>query len=225
MQATANRMVSTNHNQKVHYEGEAFVWQGANQVRADQIDIDRDKRRMEAAGHLSTQFVDKPKEDAKRKTGPLYTDVTAQRLVYTDQDRLAQYTGGAHLTRRGIMDVKADQIRAILDDDKDADSRVEKAYADGHAEIVRNAPDRTRKGTADHAVYEVSEDKVTLFGGHPLFVDSLRGSTQGTQLTYFSDSDRLLVDGQPSEPAKSRILRIKKPDEKKESGVGSQGRD
>jgi lipopolysaccharide export system protein LptA len=210
MQATAGHMVSTNHNQKVHYEGDAFVWQGANQVRADQVEIDREKRRLEASGHLSTQFVDKPKEDAKEKTAPLYTVVTAARMVYTDQDRLARYTEGAHLTRPG-MDVKATEIRAILNDDKDADSRVDKAYADGQAEILRTStsPDRTRKGTADHAVYEVAEDKITLFGGHPLFLDSLRGFTRGTQLIYFSDSDRLLVDGESAEPAKSRIKRGK----------------
>ena len=114
------------------------------------------------------------------------------------------------------MDVQAAEIRAFLNDDKDADSRVDKAYADGQAEILRTAPDRTRKGTADHAIYEVAENKIVLFGGHPLFVDSLRGSTQGRQLTYFSDSDRLLVDGQPSEPAKHRIVRPPK-DENQQS--------
>jgi lipopolysaccharide export system protein LptA len=217
MQATAARMTSANHNQKVHYEGDAFVWQGANQVRASVIDIDREKKRMEADVKVSTQFVDKPKEDQaapakgakpKSKAAPVFTVVTAQHLVYTDQDRVALYTGGAHLVRPG-MDVKGAQIRAILTDDKNADSRLEQAFADGQVEILRNDPGRNRKGTAEHAQYDVSEDKIVLFGGKPLFQDSVRGLTTGARLTYFSDDDRLLVNGEPSAPSVSRIQRRK----------------
>jgi lipopolysaccharide export system protein LptA len=215
MQATAAHMLSTNHNQKVHYEGDAFVWQGANQIRADRIDIDREKKGVEADGHLLTQFVDKAKQEqgapakaAKAKTAPLFTVVTAQHLAYTDKDHLAHYTGGAHLTRPG-MDVKGTEIKAVLTDDKNADSRVERAYADGQVEIFRSAPDRNRKGTAEHAQYEVSEAKITLTGGTPVFEDSLHNRTTGKKLTYFSDDDRLLVDGQPSAPSESRTIRKK----------------
>jgi len=39
--------------------------------------------------------------------------------------------------------------------------------------------------------------------------DSLRGNTRGIKLTWFSGSDKLLVDGAAAEPAVSRINRRK----------------
>ena len=42
MQARAQHMTSTDNNQKIHYEGNAVAWQGANRVEADRLDIDRD---------------------------------------------------------------------------------------------------------------------------------------------------------------------------------------
>jgi hypothetical protein len=41
----------------------------------------------------------------------------------------------------------------------DDDSRIEKAYADGHVEIVQAAPDRTRTGTSDHAEYFTDNER------------------------------------------------------------------
>ncbi len=67
MQARAQRMVSTNNNLKIHYDGNAVAWQGANRVEADRIDIDRDRQIMEAHGKVVSQFVDKDKSKDKAK--------------------------------------------------------------------------------------------------------------------------------------------------------------
>jgi len=53
----------------------------------------------------------------------------------------------------------------------------------------------------------VDEAKVILQNGQPQLVDSLRGTTRGKQLTWFSNNDRLLVDGAASLPAESNIRR------------------
>jgi len=58
-------MVSTNNNQKIHYEGNAVAWQGANRVSADKLDIDREKRILEAHGKVVSEFADKAKDDKK----------------------------------------------------------------------------------------------------------------------------------------------------------------
>jgi len=42
MQARAQHMTSTDSNLKIHYEGDAVAWQGANRVEGDRLDIDRD---------------------------------------------------------------------------------------------------------------------------------------------------------------------------------------
>ena len=50
MQARAERMTSRERNQKIHYEGNAVAWQGANRVEADKLDIDRTRHILEAHG-------------------------------------------------------------------------------------------------------------------------------------------------------------------------------
>ena len=39
------QMASTNHNRSIHYEGNAQMWQGANRILADAIDLDRRSER------------------------------------------------------------------------------------------------------------------------------------------------------------------------------------
>ena len=76
-------------------------------------------------------------------------------------------------------------------------------------QIVQTATDRTRTGTSEHAEYYVDEDKVILQGGQPKFIDTLRGTTQGKELIWFSNDDRLLVTGAPDKPGNTRITRKK----------------
>jgi lipopolysaccharide transport protein LptA len=139
--------------------------------------------------------------------------VKSATMVYTDQDRLAHYTGAVTLNRPGLQ-VKADDLRAILTESKkdakkegDDDSRIEKAYADGHVEIVQASPDRTRTGTSDHAEYFTDNERIVLRGGQPQMVDSKKGYARGTELTYFVNDDRLLVSGSAQQRATSRLRR------------------
>ena len=41
-QATARKMDSRNRNRQIHYEGDVVMWQGANRIQADVVDLDRD---------------------------------------------------------------------------------------------------------------------------------------------------------------------------------------
>jgi lipopolysaccharide export system protein LptA len=208
LDGTAERMSTSNRNQKISYEGEAVVWQGANRIRAERIDIDRQARRLAARGNVRTQFVDAPKPGspaAKKKAAPTFVTVESAELVYTEENRLAHYTGGARLSKEG-MEVKAAEIRAYLNEAK-ADSSLDRAYADGQVEIIQRQAERIRKGTAEHAEYYVAEAKINLHGGDPTLVDSLRGSTRGAQLTYYPNDDKLLVNGAEQQPVKTRIRR------------------
>ncbi|HXU20201.1 MAG TPA: hypothetical protein VN788_06440, partial [Verrucomicrobiae bacterium] len=157
---------------------------------------------------------------------PLFTVVTAPDMVYTDDTRLADYTGGAMLDRPGLR-VNSKEIRAFLkppDDPKEnakselkgsgdakpaenQGSSLDHAFADGGVQIVETAKGRTRTGTADHAEYYVSDAKVILRQGKPQLVDTTKGTTRGRELTYFANNDRLLVNGVESQPANSLLLR------------------
>jgi len=95
------------------------------------------------------------------------------------------------------MKVTAKEIVAYLRSNSD-DSSLDHAVANGQVEILETSGGRTRNGKSEHVEYYVDEDKVILEGGQPQFVDSLRGNTQGTKLTWYSKDDRLLVNGLPA---------------------------
>lgn len=210
-QAKADKMVSSDSNLLIHYEGHAVAWQGANRIIADQLDIDRDKGVMHASGAVVSQFVDKAKKGKDGKPLPqqqtVFTVVKAPDMVYTEEQKLARYTGGAVMTRPN-MTVKASEIRAFLRDSQ-SDSSLDHAFADGQVTVLQNAPNRTRTGTSEHTEYYAGEEKVIMTGGKPQFVDSLKGTTKGQILTYFANDDRLLVNGVEKQPAESVIRRKK----------------
>jgi lipopolysaccharide export system protein LptA len=205
MNATAAHMRMTEHNQKVHYDGQAVAWQGANRIWADNLDIDRTQRQLAAHGHVRTQFVDQKKKDApaKDKNASTFATVESAALLYTEADRLAHYTGGAHLVR-ATMDVKASEIRAFLNDSS-ADSSLDHAFADGRVVILRIEPTRTLTATSEHAEYYSTDQRMILSGGQPTVVDSTRSTTKGKLLTYWANDDKLLVNGAKKEPVSTRL--------------------
>jgi lipopolysaccharide export system protein LptA len=211
LQAQARKMSSKDRNQTIHYEGGVVMWQGANRLTADVVDLDRKKRTLVANGNVVNSLWEQPKDDGKKKgaSPPVLTVVRASHLAYTDGDRQAIYTGGVTLTRPG-MRVKSRELRAFLAE-SDSDSRLEKAFADGGVEIVGTGKDHTRTGTAEHGEYYTDEQKVFLNGGAPRLVDTVngaqKGSIQAPELTYYANDDRLLGNGGPNQPVQSRIHR------------------
>jgi lipopolysaccharide export system protein LptA len=200
-QGTADRVTSANHNHLIHYAGNAVVWQSSNRIQADNIDIDRDTKTIVADGKVVTQFEDKMQ--------PVFTVVRSQHMTYTDQDRLASYSGGVDF-RRPALTVKSATLKAWLNEqDSDADSRINHAFGDGKVEIVQVIPDRQRIGTAEHAEYYTDGGKIVLTGGAPQLNDTKGGNAKGLKLTYFTDEDRLQVDGTPEQQSKSHLRKKK----------------
>jgi lipopolysaccharide export system protein LptA len=208
LQGVARKMVSTNRNRTVHYEGNVNLWQGANRIEGDTVDVDREKQSLMADGSVVTNLWDQPKAEDENTPAPpaVLTVVHAAHMVYTDQNRLAVYTGGVLLNRTGLR-VKSRELRAFLADSS-ADSRLEKAFAEGAVEIIQTASDRIRTGTGEHGEYYPDEQKVVLRGGKPHMIDSLKGNeSRGDELTYYANDDRLLVNGSVAQPVKSVLHR------------------
>ncbi len=223
MQGTADRVDSANRNKQVHYIGNAVVWQTSNRITADKIDIDREKKTLLADGQVVTQFLDNDDKPADPKTPPapapknagltlrqpIYTVVRSQHMVYTDADRLAVYTGQVSFARPTLT-VKSEALKAFLNEnDSDEDSRINKAFSDGKVTIMDKSLDRARVGSSEHAEYYTEEGKIILTGGAPRLDDPKKGNTQGVKLTYFTDDERLEVDGAPQAPVKSHLRRKK----------------
>ncbi len=208
VQATSRRMTTFDRNQRVVYEGDAVLWQGANRLQADRIEIDRGARVLRADGRVVSQFQD-------RKAGaraPLFVVTRAPKMTYTESERTAHYTGGATLLR-GDVNVRGEQIRAFLKEaaanDKAAQdaSGLDRAVAEGAVEIVQSSKDRTRRGASDRAEYFADDEKIVLSGGAPRFVDSQDGTTRGERLTWFASTGKLVVEGSAARPAESKIKR------------------
>jgi lipopolysaccharide export system protein LptA len=227
LHARAKKMSSMDNSQRIRYEGNAVLWQGANRLEADSVEIDRENSVLKAHGHVVSQLLDKAQDSTpdsnkaggkakantskKSATNPaprVFTVVKAPELEYNDMTRVAYYKDGVILDRP-TMKVKAREVHAFLRDNSD-DSSLDHAFADGQVEIVQTAVGRVRNGTSEHAEYYVDEDKVILEGGSPQFIDSLRGNTRGEKLTWFSKDDRLLVNGIESKPVKTVIRKKKK---------------
>ena len=214
----AKKMSSTDNNLKIRYDGNVVLWQGANRLTAEVVEIDRDNDVLHAHGNVVSQLMDKKDKDQgvkepgsqgakKAETAPVFSIVHAPELLYTDDDRIAYYKGGVVLDR-GTTKVRSKELKAFLRNDNDSDSSsLDHAFADGAVQIFQAAPDRTRTGTSEHAEYYVDEDKVILEGGQPKFVDSKQGTTQGKQLIWYSKDDRLLVNGAVGQPAQSELRR------------------
>lgn len=217
MQAQADQMETRENNSKVFYEGHVVMWQGANRISAEEIAIDRDTQSLDANGNVISELLDnkgsgdsgpKPGEPVAANGGPIYTVVRAPKLVYRDDVRIADYTGGVELVR-DKMTITSKNVEAYLtpkSDKSSNDSSLDHAVATSNvtvSDVV--APGRTRIGTGERCEYYTKQDKVVLNGGAPQMVDSYKGIVKGEQLTYFSGEDHLIVDGKKEQVAFTRM--------------------
>ena len=205
LQATAQRIRSSDSRSVIRYEGNAVLWQGANRLRADVVVLRRKEEILNARGDVYSQFLD---QSAPKKKEGILTTVRAQELLYTGEKREAWYQGGIEL-RRAELQIRARELRAWFKEGDRGGSSLDRALAQGAVQIVHEAPGRRRRGTAEEAEYDVAEQRVILWGGSPQLDDTLRGTTTGRKLTWWASDDRLLVDGVPAEPVRSMIRRGK----------------
>src|SRR5260370_31254613 len=67
LHSIAKKMASTENNTKIRYEGNVVLWQGANRLTADVVEIDRDNNVVKAHKNVVSQLMDKDK--GRQKTG------------------------------------------------------------------------------------------------------------------------------------------------------------
>ncbi len=65
LHARALKMVSRDNHLDIRYEGGAVLWQDADRLEADTVEIDRDNDLLKAHGHVLSQLLDKVKDDDK----------------------------------------------------------------------------------------------------------------------------------------------------------------
>ena len=214
MQAKAEAMQTRENNTQILYQGNVTMWQGANRISAAKIDLDREAQSLHATGDVVSELVDNKDSagDTPAKAAPadapVYTTVKAPELVYRDDTRRALYTGGATLLRQGMM-ITCKQLEAFLTPktaQSNDNSSLHHAFADGSVMVFKVlGNNRKRTATAEHGEYFTADDKVVLNGGSPQMVDSVKGTTKGRELVYYSGDDHLLVQGEDKSPAFTRM--------------------
>lgn len=234
LHARAQKMISRDNHLDIRYEGGAVLWQDADRLEADTVEIDRDNDLLKAHGHVFSQLLDKVKDDgadpkADSKTGgktdgkpgasssdanKARSDTTKARLrVFTtvkaadldyNDDTRLAHYSGGATLERDNMVVKGQEIRAFLRNDSN-DSSLDHAIADGKVTVHQVAADRTRDAWSEHAEYYVDQDKVILEGGDPRFVDSTKGTTHSPKLIWYSKQNKLEEEGSAQKPVKSLL--------------------
>ena len=129
LRARADKMVVTDGNTRIRYEGSADLWSGANRLRAPLVEIDRGGGTLRAEGGVTSRLVDNSQQDrtppasqdAKTqkpappaKAAP-FTVIRSKTLTYSDTERMAVYQGDAVMDRDDL-EVKAAEIRAWFRD-------------------------------------------------------------------------------------------------------------
>jgi lipopolysaccharide export system protein LptA len=206
LHATAERMKATNQRRRIHYEGNAVLWQSASRLKADRVDIDRDRHTIEAAGNVVSELPEQKGSSGKK--GNVFTIVHAPALVYDDQTKLAVYSGGSRLERPNLT-VNSRELRAwFVEDQKPAggtETRLDHMFADGAVTIHEIFDGHTRDASSEHAEFYTTDERMDLTGGHPKVIDSVRGTTAAAHITYYTQQDRLIVDNTGQGPATSHV--------------------
>ena len=183
------------------YMGNARLWQDANIVEAPSIQFDRDRRSVVAQGSsgqkVSAVLV---QVDKRGKATPV--TITSSRLSYTDSERKVQFEGG--VTAKGEdATMSADRMDVYLAPRGQPGSqplaqaaKLDKIVAQGH--VVVSQPNRYAQG--DQLTYVAGEDKFVMTGGFPSIFDAEHGKITGVSLTFFRHDDRVLVEGNDTNP-------------------------
>ncbi len=168
---TARKMVAQRGSGTALYTGGARLWQGANVVEAAQIEFDRERRSLVAqgAGQSGGKGVTSVfvQQDKSGRVTPV--NVVARKLTYADADRRARYEGGV-VARSADTSLTAAHVDILL---KKADAVP--------ADPSQLTPSQLERIVAENGVV----------------VQQPNRRATGSQLTYFADDGRFVLQGGP----------------------------
>ncbi len=209
-----NGSVNTGH---VTYSGRARLWQGDSVLDADQIELWRDDKKMQAAGHVVAVFPQAPgavalpslpatsKTSAPANVGqakPTLWTVHAPSLTYwADQGRARLENGVSAQSDQGSLDSKTLDVfltppvagQAQKSSPEATGGRqLDRILALGNVVVKQN----DRRGTAEQGEYTAADEKFVLSGGKPTITDADSDTTAGHSLTFYVANDTILIDSQ-----------------------------
>jgi lipopolysaccharide export system protein LptA len=191
----------------VIYRGHARLWQGESVIDAEEIEVWRDEKKMQATGHVvavlqqeASQFPGPTTKTVSQTEGPTLWHISAPMLTYWNEQGKAHLEGGVTATSQQgqlvsrTLDVFIQNAPSQTVTGAQAPGRgqLTRALAKG-AVVVRQAD---RRGTGEQADYTAADGKFVLSGGLPTLTDVTGDTTTGRSLTFYVASDTILVDSQ-----------------------------
>jgi lipopolysaccharide export system protein LptA len=185
---TAERAEARNLEGVAIYIGNARGWQDDNFVKGDRIELYEKDKRMVAAGHVESALYTARREveEGKREVVPGFA--TADRMTYLDTDRVVRYDGHVR-ARQGTDRIEASSVEVYL---KKETNEVDRLMAEGN--VLMTQPGR--RGTGDRLAYTSEDGRAVLTGKVARIDDVEKGTTMGSELTFYSRDDKITVENQ-----------------------------
>lgn len=167
------------------YTGNARAWQDDNFVRAEELTIYTDDKKMTANNHVQSALYNaKRKENGVTSTVPVFA--TSDSMWYSDPDHRLHYEGNVDIKQAtdritgGVADIY------LLKDTNE----VERTIA--QRKIVMTQPNR--RGTGDWIQYTTADEVAVLKGTPARVEDTEQGTTEGERLTVHMREGRVVAD-------------------------------
>jgi LPS export ABC transporter protein LptC/lipopolysaccharide transport protein LptA len=179
------------------YTGNARAWQDDNFVRGDQLTLYRENKRMESQGNVQSALyqVRRKEQDGGKSVVPVFA--TADRMWYSDTDRLVHYEGNVDVKQGTDRITSAVTDVYLLKETND----VEKSVA--QRDVVLTQPGR--RGTGDWAQYTAADETVVLKGAPARVEDSENGSNEASRLTVYLRDSRVVADTSGGSQSTGRV--------------------
>jgi len=185
---TADRADARNDEGYTVYTGNARGWQDDNFVKADKIELYQNDKRMVATGRVESALYSVKKGEQSQNQERVPGFATADRMTYSDTDRLVHYDGTVK-ARQGTDLLDAANVDVYLLKET---NEVERMIGEGNVVMVQPG----RRGTGDKVIYTSADDRAVLIGKSARVEDAEKGTTTGSQLTLYRRDDRVIVDNQ-----------------------------
>ena len=199
---TAERADAQNAENTAVYTINARGWQDDNFVKADRIELYQDDQRMVAIGNVESALYQVKRETSPGKREEVPGFATAERMTYSDTDRKVHYEGSVK-ARQGTDRIDAVAVDVYLKQDV---NEVDHMNAEGN--VVLTQPGR--RGVGDKLAYSSDDGRAVLTGRAARVDDVEKGSTMGSQLTFYSHDDRVSVENQQGAGRVKSVHRLTK---------------
>jgi lipopolysaccharide export system protein LptA len=185
---TADKGDARNSDGIAVYTGNARGWQDDNFVKADRIELYQNDKKMIATGKVESALYQVKKATEQNKSEVVPGFATADRMTYSDADRIVHYDGSVK-ARQGTDNIEAAVVDVQLMKES---NEVERMTAEGNVALAQPG----RRGTGDKLLYTSEDGRAVLTGKNARVEDAEKGTTMGTQLTFYSRDDKVVVDNQ-----------------------------